>query len=537
MKGGSDQAMFRSIKGKFYFLYFSSASLFLFLTGTFIIYSVLEYNNIKFLVREIKEFNETSSLIHLIQKERGLTVKYLTVPSADNKYFLDSWKNQTSDFITNSKYSLLFQNIPQKLNSIRNSTHIQNNARECFFEYTTIIHNLLDSLYTGSFFAKLPQQDIFYRMFRFAMTREYFGALRAYVFVLLTKQEVSRFDRFYIAEKYNLFLINGGGNLKDLQENFLIDESKESIKKTLQEVDFVINSIINDNNINITNEEWFNLCSIILDEFFKSNINAQNLFETKLNNQKKNITIYLLVITTISPIFIIITLRIVYKFINSFSKRVSTIDRKMKLILGTNNYSIEFNDQGNDEISNISASLNNLLRFTNKLICEKDKIAAHDRLTGLFNRGKFIELFSSELNRFTRYNTPFCVMLLDIDFFKKINDTYGHNIGDEVLVAIGNLVSGAIRKVDVFARWGGEEFVLLTPSSTLAVSTELAEKLRELVEAFVFPHNIRLTMSFGITGVLPEDTLEKIIARADAALYQSKHDGRNRVTVVTSTAD
>jgi diguanylate cyclase (GGDEF)-like protein len=134
------------------------------------------------------------------------------------------------------------------------------------------------------------------------------------------------------------------------------------------------------------------------------------------------------------------------------------------------------------------------------------------------------------MNKSIRYNTPFCIVMMDIDHFKKINDTHGHGVGDTVLKELANLVMQHIRASDILARWGGEEFVLLAPSSTLETTRDLAEKLRQLIAAHLFAGHLKITMSFGIAQYAPNDTLKSIIARADSALYISKHEGRNKVT-------
>jgi diguanylate cyclase (GGDEF)-like protein len=120
----------------------------------------------------------------------------------------------------------------------------------------------------------------------------------------------------------------------------------------------------------------------------------------------------------------------------------------------------------------------------------------------------------------------------DVDFFKQINDSFGHEGGDLALVAVGQLIKRELREVDLLARWGGEEFVLLLDETGLAGAIEVTERIRRAIaESFVTHHDreIRCTMSFGLTPLIPGDTLGEAIARADHALYRSKAEGRNRV--------
>ena len=152
-----------------------------------------------------------------------------------------------------------------------------------------------------------------------------------------------------------------------------------------------------------------------------------------------------------------------------------------------------------------------------------------DQLTGIGNRHKFEEIFTIQLKQSKRNKSEFCLVLLDIDYFKKVNDTFGHLAGDKVLVTIANKISSSVREVDFFARWGGEEFVLLLNGTCLEDALIVCEKFRKVVEELELeiPHNI--TVSFGVTQYKENDDLHEMTKRADEALYQAKSDGRNCV--------
>ena len=119
--------------------------------------------------------------------------------------------------------------------------------------------------------------------------------------------------------------------------------------------------------------------------------------------------------------------------------------------------------------------------------------------------------------------------MMDIDHFKIVNDTYGHNVGDDVLVEVTSMASKIIRATDILVRGGGEEFVVLAPSSELHSAVALAEKLRSVIAEHSFPSGLKVTMSFGVAEIDESDSLKTIMARADAALYESKRTGRNKV--------
>lgn len=157
--------------------------------------------------------------------------------------------------------------------------------------------------------------------------------------------------------------------------------------------------------------------------------------------------------------------------------------------------------------------------------------AITDPLTGLFNRLKFDQALAGEMLRAGRYKTPLSLVLYDVDNFKTINDTYGHQIGDKALVRLSQVVPGLIRSSDLLARWGGEEFVLLTPGSDARMASQAAEKLREAIGQIELEEIGKVTCSFGVTQFVDGDTAEAFISRADGALYNAKINGRNRVEV------
>ncbi|MCH9813022.1 MAG: diguanylate cyclase [Epsilonproteobacteria bacterium] len=155
--------------------------------------------------------------------------------------------------------------------------------------------------------------------------------------------------------------------------------------------------------------------------------------------------------------------------------------------------------------------------------------ANHDSLTGIYNKSKFQDVLSYELQKKQRYQIPFCVAILDIDYFKRVNDTYGHLVGDEILKLLAETVESNVRKTDTFARWGGEEFCLLMSETRLAEAKIACEKIRKLIEDICHVQAGKITISIGVTEVLPDDTAQKLFVRCDRALYSAKSNGRNQV--------
>ncbi len=157
------------------------------------------------------------------------------------------------------------------------------------------------------------------------------------------------------------------------------------------------------------------------------------------------------------------------------------------------------------------------------------RLSATDILTQIYNRMAFNDFLDAELQRALRYKTGMSLIMFDIDHFKVVNDTYGHLAGDEVLKALVKVVQLSIRKVDILARWGGEEFMILAPQATLAAAQELAERLRKEIEAHDFSLSGKITVSLGVTTYRDQDGADSIIKRVDNALYRAKEKGRNRV--------
>ena len=156
-------------------------------------------------------------------------------------------------------------------------------------------------------------------------------------------------------------------------------------------------------------------------------------------------------------------------------------------------------------------------------------LATTDPLTRLYNRRKFEELLNHELDRCKRYAGDFALIMLDADHFKQINDRYGHDTGDAVLRFLSDLIQSQLRKTDVVARWGGEEFIALVAEADTDTALTVADKLRKAVEEGRFPRQLRVTISLGVALARRNDTSGSLVRRADQAQYRAKQAGRNRV--------
>ena len=187
------------------------------------------------------------------------------------------------------------------------------------------------------------------------------------------------------------------------------------------------------------------------------------------------------------------------------------------------------------------------LEESNRQLAQK---VNHDALTGVYNR-RFMEAFlEREIARGSRFRRPLALLFVDIDYFKPINDTHGHQAGDEVLTQVGRILRASIRDSDCVCRYGGEEFVIILPETDLWGGTQLAEKIRKLIADWKFScqgleKDLRITVSIGVAAMNPNRPLEKemLIQMADQSVYTAKSEGRNcvcalrkRVTPLDETA-
>ncbi|MCR8658772.1 sensor domain-containing diguanylate cyclase [Paenibacillus endoradicis] len=192
-------------------------------------------------------------------------------------------------------------------------------------------------------------------------------------------------------------------------------------------------------------------------------------------------------------------------------------------------------DQALEELTKLNIEIEQkqeeLIMINESLI----ELSVTDKLTGLKNRRYFQEKLEDQIINFARKEKPFSLCIIDIDHFKHVNDTYGHQVGDEVLEQLAYILRKFVRKEDVPARYGGEEFVLLLPRTDIKESKVMAEQLRQQIEDASWVTG-RLTVSIGISTFYEDETATGILKKADQALYMSKENGRNRVTHIVDAS-
>lgn len=177
------------------------------------------------------------------------------------------------------------------------------------------------------------------------------------------------------------------------------------------------------------------------------------------------------------------------------------------------------------ELLGVTRDITEKVRLRDEII----RLSQTDKLTQLYNRSKMDEVLEREYRRSNRSDTPFSVILLDVDHFKWINDRFGHQAGDQVLFQMGQIFRSTIRSTDTVGRWGGEEFLFILPDTDEEGAIRLANKIRLAIADFAFDHPDHITVSQGVAVYRGDSLLETLIARADDAMYAAKKAGRNQV--------
>ncbi|MDF1883332.1 diguanylate cyclase [Sulfurimonas sp. SAG-AH-194-C21] len=166
------------------------------------------------------------------------------------------------------------------------------------------------------------------------------------------------------------------------------------------------------------------------------------------------------------------------------------------------------------------------IQETNKKL---EQLAKTDNLTGISNRYHMNQVLDAKIVEFNRYKEEFILLMIDIDYFKRVNDNFGHDVGDNILKEITEIISQHIREGDEFARWGGEEFLLMLPRTAQDEAKTVADKLRSLIDKHPFKNTSNITISIGMTAFHENDTKESLLKRVDTTLYVAKDNGRNCV--------
>lgn len=488
--------------------------------------------------------HDCSSLIHYLQRERGASASFIASSLKD----FDTIKKMRSD--SSAALEALFNNplaterrlarlgladLRVKLMEVRNDVDHRNTEwRRLRDAYTASINTLLGAVSYEMLHDEVdafsPKLDAIAEL---ALAREALGLLRATVNSVRGQAHRNTSDLIFIASELTLYRHH-----IDVVRTHSAEPEIRSLGSALDTpghawVMEAINRVLSKHETPVAlqgGEEWWERSTKVIDALkaLEDNLFDQLTRETtdKVATQKTvmlwmsgGTSAMLLVLVT----FVTTTIILMMRDLRELSTALDQIVEK-------ENYAIRLKDRGGrDELSHAFQLFNRLLEFTDRLIREKETLASMDALTGVMNRRAFLKYAHREITRATRYGHNLSLVFIDIDHFKRINDTYGHPAGDEVLKIFVDTVKARIRDTDFISRWGGEEFIVLTPETGIEGVQNFAESVREWVAATEFPEVGHVTCSLGVAQWKPGETFEIVCSRADAALYEAKKTGRNRV--------
>jgi diguanylate cyclase (GGDEF)-like protein len=224
--------------------------------------------------------------------------------------------------------------------------------------------------------------------------------------------------------------------------------------------------------------------------------------------------------------------------VDSFEQEYRILSPSGEIFWVDDRTTIEKNDDGD-----ITYYQGILLDITERKLMEEKllHLSNHDPLTGLYNRRMLEEQLTKDIQRADRYKHPLSLFMVDIDHFKSVNDTHGHTAGDLIIKAVANVIEELIREIDYSCRYGGEEFAIVLPETSLTEAGEIAERLRTTIEEKIFEINdgkkLSITISIGVSDFATgSESLEVLINRADSALYAAKDFGRNCIKIAKDAA-
>lgn len=494
----------------------------------------------------IDEAKLTSTFIHSLQKERGLSATYLEDNAQETLEALREQHRETDQRILHIQQgphrSLLEEvwglALKDDLSRIRyrvvNRVADWSEVRDF---YTLTIKELIDTTVLNNYRynADTPMRN-FVAITALTTARENLGLMRATLSRIFTRGQAHENEIVELARYYGAFNQRLHAFYRDVDDdsyaaitNRLNSDSYQSVRK---QIESVLTTGAN-KPLTQSTDSWWSEVTLVIDSMkWVEEMSYEvltNQLDARTAKVEKKYTTFIITAAVVVTLVTVLTLFTVLRILRALSVLLGTLNQ----VIDTRNFKLRVSSEKvSDEFGHIGFSLNKLLDFTDALIKEKDVLAATDLLTGLFNRRYFTERANLELKRAVRYNHNVSLIMCDIDFFKSVNDRHGHATGDMVLKRFGQILSDNIRESDIVARWGGEEFIILLPESSAGDAAGLAEKLRQVVEMEGFSDVGRMTASFGVAQWLRNsEDLGHLCDRADDALYQAKGGGRNQVVI------
>jgi len=488
----------------------------------------------------IRQAQRTSTFIHALQQERGLSAGYLINLGAAHFDKLSEQRETTDRALAEFTKSIDDSLIPpswaagfHKTLSVQRN-RINNGAAkwpEIKAFYTSAIDYGIDKIAIEVLSdSHVGHRRSFMAIVALLEAREHLGLIRAAVNRIYTRNTPVPAEIKDVLQHVVVFNEAMHTFWRDVEKDRRADIKRQIQSPAYQSVINQINSLTNEEAVSASPFEWWGRATQVIDTMKAVEDKAYAALAadaaTNLRDKRKELYTYAAAAILLTGLIVLVAVITVLRILNALSVLLKTLGR----VVITQDYDIRIhNASPTDEFGQISLSVNDLLSYTDTIIKEKEFLANTDLLTGVLNRRSFTQKVVHELIRTQRYDLPASLVLADIDHFKAVNDTYGHDIGDQVLKTFSALLSENVRDSDIVARWGGEEFVMFAPNNPLDGGTALAEKVRRVVEQTKFEQVGKITCSFGVTEARAGEDFEVLFKRADDALYQAKKTGRNRV--------
>lgn len=337
----------------------------------------------------------------------------------------------------------------------------------------------------------------------------------------------------------NSFLINYKGEI-------IADSSRKKNQKVFEHIIKVVKKSKNQkdilNTIVINNKKYIYSIVIIDDEYLCSYAEESQIIKPYKEKFKYLFIVTALILVMILPLIFYLSSIIVKPILLLVDESKKVKNRRFDDVVDIKTKVLEISNLSNSltemskSIDEYQKDLETKVELRTIELDEKNKelerLAVIDKLSGLYNRLKLDETIEMEIERTNRYNTFFGIIIIDIDYFKKVNDEYGHLIGDYIIKEFGYILQNNIRKIDTVGRWGGEEFMIVCPEVDDKKIKLIAEKIRLKIQQYNFKEIQKKTASFGTTIYKKGEKFEEIISRADQALYLAKEKGRNKVVLL-----
>lgn len=475
----------------------------------------------------------TSQVVHSLQKERGM--RLIAGVNSSRAEMADPVRDADAFVAALAGVHGVAGSLAESVAQLRQQA-VHGEPVSTFQSYSKLIRDVIETL------GRLPRQskasgapaDV-YAHAQLMEAKEYLGQIRASLGYRIahphddqiTVQDLNRL-KFLYDEKIRQFKLEAS---PELLEFFVLNFSGAEVAQVRQTMAMMVTTPRLPLSLDV--KAWWSVATSAVDRLKivedHSRVLIRNKLEAERSRHERILLIQVAVTLLFSAVILMLTLSVIVNFLRVLDEALISIEliAEGKSLSGR----VAVKDAG--ELGRISRSFNQLLDFAENQLQEKDRLAARDPLTGINNRLLFSGILRSEAERKARNKTPMSLVMFDVDHFKRINDTLGHNAGDEVLKALAHLVKDEIRATDFFCRWGGEEFVLLLRDDDQDAAFAMADKLRARIEREHFPLVGQVTCSFGLTAWTAHDTEEDFVARADRALYEAKKLGRNRVHALT----